>query len=166
MPACRQGASALAVVALLASAGCGDDGGSTAEAGPPSTVPAGPVAAVAVVPGDCLDGVVLGVAERREIESTEVVSCEREHGFEVFAAFELGTDDLEVDDLVAYPGPARVVRAAEEGCTARIEELAVEPDAFGVVALWPSAESWVTGDRTVACAVFSPDGVPFEGRQL
>ena len=170
MPASIRGAVGLVAVALVVTApvalgGC-DEADEPAEAGPPPTVREGPVAATAVAPGDCLNGVVLGVAERQEIESAQVVSCDEEHGIEVFATFELSAADLEVDELVEYPGPARVVRAADEGCTARIEELVEDPDVFGLIALWPSDVSWAAGDRRVACAIFSPDGAPFEERQL
>jgi len=165
MPASRRGACALAVVALVVTACEGGDA-SVAEAEAPVAPHQGPVAATAVAVGDCLDGVVLGAAERREIESAEAVPCDAEHALEVFATFGLDAEALDVDDLLTFPGPARVVRAADEGCTERIEALVEDPDAFGVIALWPTAASWATGDRTVACAVFSPDGVPFETRQL
>ena len=59
-----------------------------------------------------------------------------------------------------------MVGAADERCAARIDELVEDPQAFGVIALWPSQDSWATGDREVACAVFAPDGAAFESRQL
>jgi hypothetical protein len=166
MPASIPGAIALAAVALVALTGCDGAEDPAAEAEPPGAVQEGPVAATAVVPGDCLNGVVLGAAERREIESARVVACDEAHGIEVFATFELGAEALEVEDLLEYPGPARVVRAADEGCRGRIEQLVEDPDVFGLIALWPSEVSWATGDRRVACAVYSPDGTPFEERQL
>lgn len=169
MPSRRPRAAAL--TALLALAGvataCGDGGeGGTATDEPATPVAEGPVAATALVPGDCLNGIVLGASERAEIESAQVVSCDRAHGLEVFATFELATDDFEGADPGAYPGPARVVAAADAGCAEQIEQLVDDPDRFGLIALWPSQDSWATGDRAVACAVFAPDGTPFEGRQL
>lgn len=164
MPAPWRGPAALAV-AVAALAACGDAGGDD-DAAPPSTVREGPVAATAVAVGDCLNGVVIGAAERREIEAARVVSCDRDHALEVYATFELEPAALDVDDLREYPGPARVVRAADEGCTQRIEEAVEDPDAFGLIALWPSAASWAAGDRSVACAVFDPGGATFDQRQL
>lgn len=172
MPASNLGAVALGAVALGAAtllAACGtDDEGSTSgpETSTPSTVQEGPVAATAVAVGDCLNGVVIGAAERASITSAEVVSCDRAHGLEVYATFTLGPDDFELADPAEYPGSARVVRAADERCANRIEELVEDPDAFGLIALWPSQESWASGDRAVACAVFSPDGSVFEARQI
>jgi len=171
MPASRRGASALAAVALATLPGCGDGGGVGLGDGDdtPVTVRAGTVAAVAVETGDCLDGIVIGAAERREIDSARVVSCDASHAFEVYATFDLGRTELDLDedeDLTPYPGRAPVVSAADEGCSDRIEALVEEPEAFGLIALWPSEASWATGDRVVACAVFSPDGTSFDRRQL
>jgi len=166
MPARRRGALALAAV-LLATGGCGDgDGGSDGASAPPSTVEEGPVAATAVVTGDCLNGIVIGSAQRAEIESARVVSCDRDHALEVYATFDLDPSDFDLDAPDEYPGPARVVDAADEGCAERIEELVPDPEVFGLIAMWPSAASWSAGDRAVACAVFDPAGVPFERRRL
>jgi hypothetical protein len=167
MPASLRGALApVALVAgLLAAPGCGADDG-TAGGGPPATVREGPVAATAVVVGDCLNGIVLGAAERREISSARVVSCEREHGLEVYATFALDPADFELEAPAEYPGPARVVRAADEGCAERIQQIVDDPDAFGLIALWPSEESWAAGDRDVACAVFDPSGNAYGQPQL
>lgn len=169
MPASRRGACALAAAALAALPGCSDRVPLGTGDDAPVTVQEGTVAAVAVATGDCLNGIVIGVAERREIDSARVVPCEGEHALEVYATFDLGRDALgldEDDDLTPYPGRARVVGAADEGCTDRIEALVEEPEVFGLIALWPSEDSWVTGDRAVACAVFSPDGTSFDRRQL
>lgn len=155
----------LAAAGLLGACSDDDDADGASEV-PPSTVAEGPVAATAVAIGDCLNGIVLGAAERTEISSAEVVSCDQAHGLEVFATFALRPSDFELEDPSEYPGRARVVQVADQGCAQRIEELTEEPDAFGLIALWPSLSSWMSGDRTVACAVFSPDGVAFDSRQL
>lgn len=166
MPGPSRSTAALAVaVAVLAACG-GDDGPGDDEAAPPSTVREGPVAATAVAVGDCLNGIVIGAAERREIEAAQVVSCDRDHALEVYATFELDPAALGTDDAAQYPGPARVVRAADEGCADRIEAAVEDPDTYGLIALWPSPASWATGDRTVACAVFDPGGATFDRPQV
>lgn len=169
MPNRRSSAApaALAAVLVVAAAACSSTGGDDdADEALPTTVVEGPVAATAVVPGDCLNGIVLGASERAEIDAAEVVSCDRPHGVEVFATFRLAADAFEGVAAGEYPGPAQVVAAADAGCADRIEQLVEEPDRYGLIALWPSQASWATGDRAVACAVFAPDGRPFEGRQL
>lgn len=158
---------ALSAASLGLFVACGDDDTVADEAdAPPSTVAEGPVAATAVATGDCLNGIVIGAAERAEIESAEVVSCDRPHSLEVYATFPLRPADFELTDPSEYPGRAPVVRAADDGCIDRIEELVGERDAYGLIALWPSATSWTSGDRTVACAVFSRNGATFDSRQL
>lgn len=165
MRSLARGAAGLAMVAAMA--GCGEDAGRDAgEAASPSTLLGGPVAATAVAVGDCLNGVVIGTAERREIESAEVVSCDGDHALEVYATFDLDADVLDVDDLAEYPGVPRVVAAADRGCADRIEEAVDDADAYGLIALWPSAASWAAGDRAVACAVFDAGGTVFDQRQL
>ena len=172
MPASHRRAVALGAVALgaalLLGACEGDDGGASGAqaSSTPATVQEGPVAATAVAVGDCLNGVVIGAAERATISSAEVVSCDRAHGLEVYATFTLQPDDFELADPAEYPGPARIVRAADQRCAERIEDLVDDPATFGLIALWPSQESWAAGDRAVACAVFSPDGSVFEARQI
>ena len=165
-PAVALGALALAV-ALVAACDREDAGTGRAPASPAaSTVQEGPVAATAVAVGDCLNGIVIGAAERAAISTADVVSCDRAHGLEVYATFELRPADFDLTDPAEYPGPARVVRAADQRCAERIAELVEDPDTFGLIALWPSEESWSAGDRDVACAVFAPDGSRFESRQL
>ena len=161
------GAAALGAATLLGACDGDDDGSAGTEAtATPSTVQEGPVAATAVAVGDCLNGIVIGAAERATISSADVVSCDRAHGLEVYETFALQPEDFDLTDPSEYPGPARVVRTADERCAERIEELVEDPASFGLIALWPSPESWAAGDRAVACAVFSPDGSTFQSRQL
>ena len=167
MPASPSGIAALAVTLATVLPACGHGGEAAEEAAPPSTVHEGPVAATEVVVGDCLTGIVVGAAERAEVTSARVVSCDGEHALEVYATFTLDAAELDPDDDPHdYPGRARVVRAADEGCAERIEELVEEPEAYGLIALWPSQASWSAGDRDVACAIFAPDGASFDRRQL
>ncbi|HAS09220.1 MAG TPA: hypothetical protein DCS55_01670 [Acidimicrobiaceae bacterium] len=161
------GSLVLGTASLLGACDGDEDGaGGAPESPAPSTVQEGPVAATAVAVGDCLNGVVIGAAERATISSADVVSCDRAHGLEVYATFTLQPEDFDLTDVAEYPGPARIVRAADERCAERIEQVVEDPGAFGLIALWPSQESWAAGDRTVACAVFSPDGSTFESRQI
>lgn len=167
LPALLGAAALAAAVAILG--GCDDgepDPAGSADSAPPATVQEGPVAATAVAVGDCLNGIVIGAAERATVSSAQVVSCDRAHDLEVYETFALTPEDFDLADPTEYPGPARVVRTADERCAERIEELVEDPDSFGLIAFWPSPESWATGDRAVACAVFSPDGSTFRSRQL
>ena len=136
----------------------------TATTAPPVT--SGPVAAVDLVTGDCLSGLVIGVAERVRIDSARVVSCETAHELEVFATFTLTATDFPNTPAGDYPGEERVVDAADVGCSTRLEGLGLDNSSYGLIALWPTNQSWAQGDRAVGCAAYSNDGQQFEGRQL
>ena len=159
----------LATAALVIPVAACDDG--SPEAADPSssaTVPvidAGPVAATELVVGDCLGQVAVGVQERTLVESARVVSCDRSHALEIFAELVLDPADFSMDPPDAYPGQQRVVDAADQGCATALEELADE-GSFGLIAIWPTQESWQLGDRDVMCAAYPSDGTPFEGREL
>ena len=157
-----------AAAALTVVAGCRVDGTGTAQTTTSAVAPpaaSSEVAATELVVGDCLGQVALGARERALVQSVQVVSCEQEHELEVFATFVLDAAGFETDPPGAYPGQERIVRAADEGCGEELEDLA-GAEAFGLIALWPSVESWQAGDRTVACAAFPIDGSKFEARRL
>lgn len=136
----------------------GDGAASTAPTGPPVT--AGPVAAAELAPGDCVTGLVIGVNERRRIDAASVVRCDQPHELEVFAVFDLSASDFEAEDG-SYPGQQRVVDAADGGCRRQLVELGEVAESIGLIAVWPTPESWTQGDRAVACAAYSTSGTPF-----
>jgi hypothetical protein len=158
--------AAVAITALLPA--CGDD---PAEEAAPSSTSVGAtaageaVAATELVVGDCLSGIAVGVAERTEIGSAMVVSCQLPHELEVFASFELDPAEFETQPLGAYPGEQPVVRAADAGCATRLRAL-VDDTLFGLIAVWPTQPSWAAGDRQVSCAAFPAGGGRFEGPGL
>lgn len=157
-----------AAALLVASCDDGADEPAAATAVTAAPVSAGDVAAIDLVVGDCVSGLVIGAAERRTIDSAHVVDCESRHELEVFATFDLAAADFSTapeGDDGAYPGEQRVVAAADEGCASRLDALGVA-DGLGVIALWPTVQSWSQGDRGVVCAAFSDDGKPFQSRHL
>ncbi len=157
-----------ALVGALLTASCRDSGATdtamATTAAPPVT--ARTVAAVEVVTGDCLSGLVLGERERIRIDSVRVVACESAHDLEVFATVQLGDQDFPNTPPGEYPGQERVVDVADSRCAAELDRLAVGDAPYGLIALWPTIQSWQAGDRSVACAVYGSDGRRFEGRQL
>lgn len=153
---------------LLVLAGCTedpDDDAGTTSSTVGREVQSGAVAATEVAVGDCLRGVAVGVSERTQIESARVVSCHQPHELEVFASFELDPASFETDPPGAYPGEQPTVAAADAGCAKRLGEL-VEEDLFGLIAIWPTVESWQQGDRSVACAAFPADRNQFDAPVL
>lgn len=157
----RLGTSTLAAL-LVAVAACSADPAEDVSESTAASVPsvsAGPVAASALVPGDCVTGLVIGVEERTQIDSASVVRCDQPHELEVFAVFELTPADFDTEDG-SYPGQQRVVDRADDGCGARLEDLGEVAESIGLIAVWPTVESWNSGDRAVACAAYSITGTP------
>lgn len=148
-----------ATLALALVGGCGSDADPEAATTTASVAPIapGPVAATDLLPGDCVTGLVIGASERARIESASVVSCEQSHELEVFATFDLAAADFEEADG-GYPGQQRVVNAADTGCGTRSEQLGEIADEIGVIAVWPTQESWAAGDRAVVCAAYAVTG--------
>jgi hypothetical protein len=91
-----------------------------------------------------------------------VVGCDQAHELEVFAIYDLTPEDLEATDD-SYPGQERIVSAAEAGCGARSEELGDVAESIGVIAVWPTQQSWTQGDRAVACVAYTISG-SFDGQ--
>lgn len=149
----------IGLVMVGAVAGCTDDGPPQAASTTVTVAPIapGPVAATELVAGDCVTGLVIGASERAQIESASVVGCDQAHELEVFATFDLSPADFDAVDG-AYPGQQRVVTAADTGCSTRSKELGEISEEIGVIAVWPTPQSWTTGDRVVACAAFAISG--------
>lgn len=156
-----------ALVGAVALAACSDDGADRSSSGPSApNVSAGQVATTELVTGDCITGIVIGLNQRIELESTSVVDCDSRHDLEVFSTFEITNEMVRVDDFAVYPGRGRVISAAEIGCNDALAATGVDTELLGALAFWPSAASWAAGDRMVACAIYLENGRQFDGRQL
>jgi hypothetical protein len=150
----RRGWACALLVAVAACSGGSNEPDSAV--GTTSTTAPGPKEILDLQVGDCLAGLAIGVAERRQIDGALTVSCDGPHDVELFAAFAMAEGP--------YPGVEPVVRAADEGCADALDGRSEDP--LGLLALWPTVESWTAGDRTVSCGVFDPAGVAFPGRVL
>lgn len=113
----------------------------------------GDLSAFSLEVGDCLndltDGVVLDVP---------AVPCADPHEGEVFALYDL--------DEGLYPGEEAIATDAETQCPERLASYApaaAEDDNITFFYLYPTAESWATGDREIACVATFLDG-PRPGR--
>lgn len=157
-------AVALAAVVLIAA--CGDDAGDDEAEDTTVTIAEGPVAPTALVPGDCVTGLALGLRERVQVTAVDVVDCSGRHDLEVFATFELTAEAIGAEALTEFPGRARVIRAAEVGCNGELAETGADISSLGAIAIWPTAASWRDGDRSVLCAIYQQGGSPFDGRHF
>ncbi len=121
----------------------------------------GEVSAFDVGVGDCFDPVEVEEAEGLMIRAVRLIDCAEPHRAEVVAVETLDTPAGE-----PFPGAEARDTAAEELCTAPIEEFLGGPLAeSSLLVLWlaPSEESWPEDDREVVCMVASPDGETLTG---
>ncbi|MGL5857650.1 MAG: DUF4190 domain-containing protein [Angustibacter sp.] len=114
-----------------------------------------PVSAFSLAVGDCVNGLggTGGLGEDSEFSDLPSVPCSAPHEGEVFATFDLPSG--------SFPGRDSVSAVADEGCEDRLGGYAPhvrdDPD-FGISTLFPSALSWIGGDREVVCLVVSSNG--------
>lgn len=105
--------------------------------------------------GDCFQDPGAGV---EEIADVKTIDCGEPHDLEVYASFDLDDGD--------FPGASAVDELAGTGCLLRFadyvgRDYATSSLDFGV--LFPTSDSWGSGDRTVKCALVDIDGRPLTG---
>jgi hypothetical protein len=107
--------------------------------------------------GDCFDDeALLGASEdTTNAVTAQVMPCAEEHHFEIFHVFELSGD--------SYPGDATVSRLANDGCFSAFDAFVGKPPERSTLQVYfyvPQKRTWsILGDRTVQCAIASPEGL-------
>jgi len=97
--------------------------------------------------GDCFDD-----PDGELVTSLEIVDCSQPHDNEVFA--EVASDES------AFPGNQALREFGFAACLPEFEAYVGETYAESPLDysfLFPSEESWVEGDRTFVCYLYSPD---------
>lgn len=94
----------------------------------------------------------------QQVKGVETVSCDVPHDNEVYALVEMTKE--------SFPGAADVETEAYESCLEHFGAFVGTPYAdsrldFG--ALFPTAESWETGDRTIICFVYDVEFLRLTG---
>jgi hypothetical protein len=173
----RRTALLLLVVALGLSA-CSDDdppewlvdrATSSSTTAPTTTVPTTTttpqpgreLAAIELQVGQCIEDASAFTARQvREVSRVDAIACRLPHQAEVFLRGQVagGRD-------AAFPGVRPLRQEAQGQCRQAFEPFVGVPwtrSELDIAALWPSADSWPTGDRLVVCVVFRIDGQPLE----
>jgi hypothetical protein len=104
---------------------------------------------------DCFDSAAMSGAADVELAFVDVADCDDPHEFQVI-------DELAypADRDARYPGDA-LEDFALDRCVAGFDKAVGTPfmeSSLDVVTMWPSAESWKGGDRTIACIAVRVDG--------
>lgn len=126
---------------------------SSTPASPASSSPASSASPAGVSPfalgvGDCFDNPVGG---QNLITAISVLPCTQPHDQQVFAKFSLGGSN--------YPGDAAVQRQANSGCNSRSSDVdqSKTNSSMRLYFLYPTSGNWILGQRTVICAIGSPN---------
>ncbi len=131
----------------------------TTTAPPTSTTVAEPgqdLAAADLVPGLCIEdaGEFTG-RQVNEITSTRSIPCRLEHQAEVYLRAELAGGPN-----APFPGVGELRRQAQQACRDGFEGfvgIRWTRSELEIAVLWPSPQSWPSGDRQVVCVVFRAD---------
>jgi Domain of unknown function (DUF4190)/Septum formation len=98
--------------------------------------------------GDCFNNPV----GARSVASVTAIPCNQAHSAQVYAEFNLAGSDQ------SYPGTAAVTRLASSACKTRTGSLdkSKVTNSMTLRILYPEADSWLNGERTVACLITNP----------
>jgi Domain of unknown function (DUF4190)/Septum formation len=98
--------------------------------------------------GDCFNYPVGATS----VVSVTAIPCNQAHSAQVYAEFNLAGSDQ------SYPGTAAVTRLASNACKARTGSLdkSKVTNSMTLRFLFPEPDSWVNGNRTVACMITNP----------
>ena len=155
----------LLVVAVVI-AGCQDaTEDPTPTGGSPSAASLGPSAVVTVAPtastsaeptsvfdldvGDCFS------VESDELTSVVVVDCEEPHEYEAFAVL-----DHEAGEADPFPGDELMLEYGNTECQAPFQAyvgVEYETSIWFITSVFPSEETWATGDREIVCTLNQQD---------
>jgi Septum formation/Domain of unknown function (DUF4190) len=141
-------ASGLWIVLIVVGAVAGNAGKATRSATTGKITHSGSMSVFSLAVGDCFDN----PAGVTSVTSVTAIPCNQPHNAQVFAKFNLTGSDF------SYPGTTTVTRLATTGCNARIGSLdkAKTTSSMTVRLLFPLADSWMAGNRTVSCGVVNP----------
>ncbi|MGH9213780.1 MAG: septum formation family protein [Acidimicrobiales bacterium] len=91
--------------------------------------------------------------EETVVESATMVPCDAPHDLEIYAVYDVS--------FPAFPGEDEISTTAENDCVTRFADfIGIDyfDSALDVITLYPTEESWASGDREVACSVYDPGG--------
>ncbi len=134
--------------ALIAVAVTTGGGGTAMSASAGKVTQRGSVGVFSLAVGDCFNN----PAGPQNVSSVTALPCTQPHDAQVYARFNL------TGSSPGYPGAAAVTRLAGTGCNARVSVVDKTKVTRGmrIHYLYPEADSWAGGNRTVDCLAVSP----------
>ena len=120
------------------------------------------LAAIELQDGQCIeDASAFTGRQVNEITRIQAVPCRVAHQAEVYLRGQVAGGPE-----APFPGIGELRRQAQTQCRDAFEGFVGvrwTQSELDIAALWPSPDSWPTGDRLVVCVVFRVDGQPMEG---
>ena len=104
--------------------------------------------------GDCINDSLAG----ESVTTVPTVDCAELHDSEAYKSIIL--------DDEKFPGDAAITTQAEDGCSAAFEDfigLSYDESIINLNFYYPTAETWLTGDREILCLARDTDG---EGTEI
>lgn len=107
-----------------------------------------------LVAGDCVNGSAFSAQATGQATEAQVTDCAASHDGEV-----VGVITYTEGPEAAYPGEDQVAAYAEQQCAIAFEAyvgVAYGTSPLSMVSLWPTEDSWPSGDREAVCVAFDP----------
>jgi hypothetical protein len=106
-----------------------------------------------LVAGDCFNNPTVTPGKITDVGSVVQMSCTQPHNAQIFATFKV------TGSMLSYPGSAKLTSIASSGCSARARaslDSSKVTSSMQTRLLFPLQSSWMAGNRTVSCIIYSP----------
>jgi hypothetical protein len=140
--------SAVWLVVIVVAIGVSNLGNATRSPATGAITHGGSLSVFSLAVGDCFNN----PPGATSLTSVTAIPCSQAHNAQIYAKFNLS------GSMVSYPGDTALTRDATNGCNARISILDKSKitNSMTIRFLFPQAESWIAGQRTVTCMVANP----------
>jgi hypothetical protein len=137
--------SAVWLVVIVVAIGVSNLGNATRSPATGAITHGGSLSVFSLAVGDCFNN----PPGATSLTSVTAIPCTSAHNAQIYAKFNLS------GSMVSYPGDTTLTRDATNGCNARISILDKSKitNSMTIRFLFPQADSWIAGQRTVTCMV-------------
>jgi Domain of unknown function (DUF4190)/Septum formation len=137
--------SAVWLVVIVVAIGLSNLGNATRSPATGAITHGGSLSVFSLAVGDCFNN----PPGATSLTSVTAIPCSSAHNAQIYAKFNIS------GSMVSYPGDTALTRDATNGCNARISILDKSKitNSMTIRFLFPQADSWIAGQRTVTCMV-------------
>ena len=140
--------SAVWVVLFIIIAVVGNLGSATRSPSTGGITHSGNLSVFSLSVGDCFNN----PPGATSLTTVTAIPCTQAHNAQIYAKFNVS------GSIVNYPGTSSLTRLATSGCNARVGILDKSKitNSMTIRFLYPLADSWLGGNRTIACMIANP----------